>query len=238
MKVLIISSDFGERTFLESVLARASFDVASVGAQPMVATKVLEFGPKLIITETKSNKINGGQIVMDIRAKYPDMAFIFVVKGSQPIVDRLLADGVIHGALPSPVNPAELIRTACDLMDEDPNKALEKFQRSSKPVQTEKEELQILRSDPELMKPAEPKRSKPKAGARLSVTDAQAEERQARYSQFLSALEVEADVQVAFDRKDVKMKKDEIAAMADESDEAWDAERRRFVQSLFDDKKS
>ena len=34
------------------------------------------------------------------------------------------------------------------------------------------------------------------------------------------------------------MKKDEIAAMADESDEAWDAERRRFVQSLFDDKKS
>ena len=79
MRVLIISSDFGERTFLESVLARASFDVASVGAQSMVATKVLEFGPKLIITETKSNKINGGQIVMDIRAKYPDMAFIFVV---------------------------------------------------------------------------------------------------------------------------------------------------------------
>lgn len=141
--MLLIIEDYSEVTFLQTMLMKLGFRVDSVNKQNRVGNSLMLFQPQVIITTAKGRAINGLKLVLDFRKKYPQMHYVFIKHKGQDFVDKLVQDGLIAGALETPIDPRQLIKILCEVAQLNPEDLLEKYQKFTQKT----EDLQIRQSE-------------------------------------------------------------------------------------------
>ncbi len=128
-RVLLVLEDFNEQLFLETLLKKLGFDVASIRSEASLSDQLLiTFQPELIISTGDGVKIQGGRVAKKAKKKAPHVKLLLLYLRSR-LKDISLVQLEADGAIEIPINPRIMITSICQLIGIELQTVMSKFEK-------------------------------------------------------------------------------------------------------------
>jgi hypothetical protein len=241
LRVLMILEDYAELMFLQTVLKKIGFDVEGLQNPALMDASILRLNPDLLIMTAHGKRVNGVHLSRMVK-RLKGLPHIILMRAQGGPIDP---DPNIEGWVESPVVFPVLLRAISDVCELDYAALDEKFGKlKAKEIEEEKARILSQPSNNEAIldrstgssgefQPAAPAPG-PNVFNRMKPTTVDADQRKARYDQFLSEHKGENNLEgPLFNRKKVHEQVEALRKAQSATADELDKERRAFVEQLF-----
>lgn len=225
-RILLISDDFNEMTFLETLMKKLGFDTMGIQSPSVALDKAMIMNPEMIILSDYIKGNSTHQLLESLVSFRPNM-FVILMKGNLNAPSLHVAE-FVNKVVKSPVDPADFIQSICEVAKLNADQYLEKFYKlglfkgagaASEPFTVSGKIKSV--ADTQYIK-----------NLKANVVDKTAEERKKRYSAELKSLS-----QPKVDKVDHKVALKEAQAFRQRTNDIEiqkiDEQRKNFVRALF-----
>lgn len=124
-RILLLTEDFNEMTFLETLLKKLGFDALGIQNPSSVEEKALTMNPEMLILSDTIKGQSTHHILESLVSSRPSM-YVILMKPDLLQETQHSAE-MVHKAVKSPVDPADFIRCICSVAKLNEEQYLEKF---------------------------------------------------------------------------------------------------------------
>jgi hypothetical protein len=124
-RILLITEDFNEMTFLETLLKKLGFDTIGIQNPSQAQDKAMTMNPEMLIM---SDFIKGQSthVMLENLVSYRPNMFVILMKTDLKTTNLHVAE-FVNRAIKSPVDPVDFIQSICDVANLNAENLLDKF---------------------------------------------------------------------------------------------------------------
>lgn len=224
-RILLITEDFNEMTFLETLLKKLGFDTLGIQSPSMAQDKAMSMNPEMVIL---SDYIKGQSThaLLESLVSYRPNMFVILMKSNLNTTTDHVAE-FVNKSVKSPVDPVDFIQSICEVAKLNTEQYLEKFYKLGLFKGTQGSESITVtgkikpQSDTQYLK-----------SLKNLAIDKNATERKKRYAGELKSLTPPKVDKV--DHKNAQKEAQEFRQRANDSEiKRIDEQRQNFVRALF-----
>jgi CheY-like chemotaxis protein len=228
LRVLLVIEDYGESVFLQILLNKLGFDVATLKNPKILADSIAKFNTDLVVISAKGKRICGIEIASQMRRPVGKPKFIMLastaVRAKLTEADLVVAEYLLE----SPVNPPDFLELVCRIHGLPFDTLIEKYKKLKTTIATPDE----MGESPQFFQgtvPAVEDEITIKAHPEPQESTTASKWSPKRYQEFLKL--DEPPKQKIFPKKQVV----ELVKVirAEKQDEQLESQRRDFVKALF-----
>jgi len=124
-RILLISDDFNEMTFLETLLKKLGFDAMGIQSLSVALDKAMTINPEMVIL---SDYIKGQSthLLLESLVSFRPNMFVVLMKSNLGASTEHVAE-FVNKSVKSPIDPADFIQSICEVAKLNSAQYLEKF---------------------------------------------------------------------------------------------------------------
>lgn len=124
-RILLISDDFNEMTFLETLLKKLGFDAMGIQSPSVALDKAMTINPEMVILSDFIKGQSTHQLLEALVSYRPNMFVILMKANLGASTDHVTE--FVNKSVKSPVDPADFIQSICEVAKLNSDQYLEKF---------------------------------------------------------------------------------------------------------------
>jgi hypothetical protein len=124
-RILLVTEDFNEMTFLETLLKKLGFDAMGIQNPAQASDKALTINPEMLILSDFIKGQSTHELLETLVSYRPNM-FVILMKTDLKTTNLHVAE-FVNRAVKSPVDPVDFIQSICDVANLNAETLLEKF---------------------------------------------------------------------------------------------------------------